>query len=126
MTSVLVSRQDSHVIVLENGEIVAEGKATITDPGKPFPSEVFVLNGAAADGDGLSWEAIGYGEGDEAPAAGAAVGHMDRIKGPDNVAAAIAERLAPGMILIVTDGPLAAETRSDDDFVVMTAEDAEK
>ena len=125
VTSVLVSRQDSHVIVLENGAIVAEGKATITDPETPFPSEVFVLNGAAADGDGLSWEAIGYGDGDEAPTLpGTAV--MDRIHGPDNVAAAIAARLAPGMILIVTDGPLAADTRSADDFVVMTAEDAEK
>ncbi len=124
VTSVLVSRQDSHVIVLENGEIVAEGKATITDPDKPFPSEVFVLNGAAADGDGLSWEAIGYGEGEEAPAL-ADVAVMDRIHGPDNVAAAIRERLAPGMILLVTDDPLAPETRTDGDFVVMTAEDAE-
>lgn len=127
VTSVLVSRSDGHVIVLENGNIVAEGNATITDPSAPFQSEVFVLNGAATDGDGLSWEAIGYDGSDEGPAAGASVGDvMDRIKGPENVANAIAERLAPGMILIVTDGALAADTRTDGDFVVMTAEDAEK
>ena len=126
VTSVLVSRQDGQVIVLENGAIVAEGQATITDPGMAFQSEVFVLNGAAADG-GLSWEAIGYDASDTAPAGGAAVSDvMDRIKGPENVAAAIAERLAPGMILIVTDGPIAADTRSADDFVVMTAEGEEK
>ena len=127
VTSVLVSRKDNHAIVLENGVIVAEGPVTIADPGTPFPTEVFVLNGASADGDGLSWEAIGYGESEEGPAGGAPVGDvMDRIKGPENVANAIAERLAPGMILIVTDDGLSAETRTDGDFVVMTAEDAEK
>lgn len=126
VTSVLVSRSDGHVIVLENGAIVAEGSATITDPGTPFPTEVFVLNGAETGGDGLSWEAIGYGDG-EGPAGGALVGGvMDRIKGPENVANAIAERLAPGMILIVTEDRLSPETRTDGDFVVMTAEDAEK
>lgn len=127
VTSVLVSRSDGHVIVLENGAIVAEGEATISDPGTPFPTEVFVLNGAATDGDGLSWEAIGYGGSDEGPAAGASVGDvMDRIRGPENVASAIAERLAPGMILVVTEDRLTPETRTDGDFVVMTAEDAER
>jgi len=127
VTSVLVSRKDNHAIVLENGVIVAEGAVTIADPGTPFPTEVFVLNGASADGEGLSWEAIGYDGAEEGSAGGAPVGDvMDRIKGPENVAAAIAERLAPGMILIVTDDGLSAETRTDGDFVVMTAEDAEK
>lgn len=126
VTSVLVSRKDGHVIVMENGTIVAEGAATIADAGQPFESEVYVLNGIATNGDDLSWEAIGYGA-DEA-GEGATVGGdvMDRIQGPENVAAAIAERLAPGMILLVTDDSIGAETRSDGDFVVMTAEDAEK
>jgi hypothetical protein len=125
VTSVLVSRKDGHVIVMENGEIVAEGTATITDPGQPFPSEVFVLHGLAEDGDALSWEAIGYGA-DEAGAGTTVAGNvLDRIRGPENVANAIAERLAPGMILLVTDDSIGAETRSDGDFVVMTAEDAE-
>ncbi len=126
VTSVLVSRKDGHVIVMENGEIVAEGTATITDPGQPFPSEVFVLNGVAANGEAaLSWEAIGYGA-DEAGAGTTVAGDvLDRIQGPGNVADAIAERLAPGMILLVTEDSLGAETRSDGDFVVMTAEDAE-
>jgi len=127
VTSVLVSRKDNHAIVLENGVIVAEGPVTIAESGMPFQSEVFVLNGAAADGEGLAWEAIGYDGSDEGPAAGASVGDvMDRITGPDNVASAIAERLAPGMILIVTDDGLSPDTRTDGDFVVMTAEDAEK
>ena len=126
VTSVLVSRKDGHVIVMENGAIIAEGAATITNPDHPFESEVFVLNGVAAGGDDLSWEAIGYGADESGE--GAAVGGdvLDRITGPENVANAIAERLAPGMILLVTDDSIGAETRSDGDFVVMTAEDAEK
>jgi hypothetical protein len=126
VTSVLVSRQDGQVIVLENGVIVAEGRAAIDNAEKPFPSEVFVLNGVSADGGELSWEAIGYdGEGDGTPAVPDSTA-MDRVHGPENVAAAIRERLAPGMILLITDQPLAADTRSGTDFVVMTAEDAER
>ena len=123
VTSVLVSRKDGHVIVMENGAIVAEGTATITGGDQPFASEVFVLNGIGPDGSDLSWEAIGYGA-DEAGAGTTVAGDvMDRIAGPENVANAIAERLAPGMILLVTDESIGAETRSDGDFVVMTAED---
>ena len=125
VTSVLVSRKDGHVIVMENGAIVTEGAATITDADQPFESEVFVLNGVAANGDELSWEAIGYGA-DEAGAGATVSGDvMDRIKGPESVVTAIAERLAPGMILLITDDSIGVETRTDGDFVVMTAEDAE-
>jgi hypothetical protein len=125
VTSVLVSRKDGHVIVMENGAIVTEGAATIEDADQPFESEVFVLNGIAGNGTDLSWEAIGYGA-DEAGAGATVSGNvMDRIKGPESVVTAIAERLAPGMILLVTDDSIGIETRTDGDFVVMTAEDAE-
>jgi hypothetical protein len=126
VTSVLVSRRDGHIIVLENGAIVAEGEATISTPERPFASEVFVLNGAAEGGQGLAWEAIGYDAAANGPAPGQIEDVIDRIHGPDDVAAAIAERIAPGMILIVTDDLLSPDTRSAGDFVVMTAEEAEK
>ena len=123
VTSVLVSRKDGHVIVLENGAIVTEGAATIASPDQPFESEVFVLNGVAENGDDLSWEAIGYGA-DEAGGGTTVSGDvLDRIKGPESVATAIAERLAPGMILLITDDSIGVETRTDGDFVVMTADD---
>ncbi len=125
VTSVLVSRKDGHVIVMENGAVVTEGAATITGADQPFESEVFVLNGIAASGDDLTWEAIGYGT-DEAGAGATVSGNvLDRIQGPESVVTAIAERLAPGMILLITDDSIGVETRTDGDFVVMTAEDAE-
>jgi hypothetical protein len=44
-TSILVSSADKSIYVLQNGEIVAEGKATIANPSKPLGSNVFVLQG---------------------------------------------------------------------------------
>ncbi|MCC0007045.1 MAG: hypothetical protein H6876_02855 [Hyphomicrobiaceae bacterium] len=42
-TSLIVSRGDMTATILENGEIVAQGKAVIKDPDKPLGSHVFVL-----------------------------------------------------------------------------------
>jgi len=126
VTSVLVSRQDAKVMVLQNGEIVAEGTAKIDRPDEPFPSNVFVLSGAGTDAEGLRWEAIGYQQGEEAQVNVADAATMDRIHGPANVADAIRQRMAPGMLLVITDEPLSADTRSGTDFVVMTAEGEEK
>jgi L,D-transpeptidase catalytic domain len=126
VTSVLVSRQDAKVMVLQNGEIVAEGTAVIDRPDQPFPSNVFVLSGAGTDAEGLRWEAIGYRESDDAQVSVPDAATMDRIHAPPEVAAAIRQRLAPGMLLVITDGALSADTRSGTDFVVMTADDGQK
>ncbi|MCB1489547.1 MAG: L,D-transpeptidase family protein, partial [Bauldia sp.] len=124
VTSVLVSRQESRAIVLQNGEIVAEGPVTIDRPDEAFPSNVFVLSGVGTDEEGLSWEAIGYEPGADVSAV-ADEETMNRIKASKAVTDAIAARIAPGMLFIVTDGPLSADSRSGDDFVVMTAEGEE-
>ncbi len=126
VTSVLVSRQESRAIVLQNGEIVAEGPVVIDRPDEPFPSNVFVLSGVGTDAEGLRWEAIGYQEGKDEQVSVPDALTMNRIKAPPNVTAAIADRIAPGMLFIITDEPLSADTRSGDDFVVMTAEGEEK
>ena len=125
VTSVLVSRQESRAIVLQNGEIVAEGAVEIARPDEAFPSNVFVLSGVGTDEQGLSWEAIGYEPGaDVSPAADAET--MNRITAGKAVTDAIAARIAPGMLFIVTDEALSADSRSGDDFVVMTAEGEEQ
>ncbi|MEP0324869.1 L,D-transpeptidase [Bauldia litoralis] len=126
VTSVLVSRQDSRAIVLQNGDIVAEGPVEIAEPDRPFPSNVFVLSGAGSDEEGLRWEAIGYSEGSDAQVSVPDSLTLDRIKAPADLAAAIAKRVAPGMLFVVTDDPLATDTRSASDFVVMTAEGEEE
>jgi hypothetical protein len=50
VTAILVSGADQSIYVLQNGDIVAEGKATITDPSKPLGSNVFILEKATRTG----------------------------------------------------------------------------
>ena len=57
VTSILVSSADKSIYVIQNGDIVAEGKAEIDDPSKPLGSNVFVLQGG--DENGFTWEATG-------------------------------------------------------------------
>ena len=124
VTSVLVSRQDAKIIVLQNGVIVAEGPATIDDPDKPFPSSVFILAGPDSGAKGLRWEALGYEEEDsERDALVPDSSTIERIHGPANVTDAIKDRMNPGMVLVITDQSIGADTRSDTDFVVMTTEE---
>ena len=56
--SILVSSVDQKIDVLENGRIVAEGRAIIRDPGRPLGSHVYILS-RAADGH-TYWHGIGH------------------------------------------------------------------
>ena len=61
VTSILVSSADKSIYVLQNGEIVAQGTATIANPSKPLGSHVFVLQGG--DEKGFTWQASGFDTG---------------------------------------------------------------
>lgn len=54
VTSILVSRADKRIYVLQNGNIVAQGDANIKDPGKAIGSNVFVWQGG--DPNGSTWD----------------------------------------------------------------------
>ena len=56
--SILVSRADMKIYVLQNADIVAEGAATIKDPAEPIGSNVFVWQGG--DAKGSTWEGMGF------------------------------------------------------------------
>ncbi len=119
VTSILVSGADQSIYVIQNGDIVAQGKATIADPGKPLGSNVFILKGG--DEDGFTWQASGFSTGKkDAKKPSTAV--VERITPPQDVQAAIDERMKPGMVFVTTDLPASADTRSGKDFVVMDAE----
>jgi len=124
-TSVLVSTKDRTIIVMQNGDVVAEGSVAISDPDKPFQSNVFVLSGTDNAARGLRWEAIGYSDGDGALLPDAST--IERVHAGPSVVAAIRERMVPGMVLVITGDSVTKETQSGKDFVVMTtaAEDDE-
>jgi hypothetical protein len=116
VTSILVSRADNRIYVLQNGAIVAEGDANIEDPSKPLGSNVFVWQGG--DPKGSSWEGMGFhadGEGATAPSTAV----LERIKGSTDVMAAISTSIKPGTVLVTTDAPATPDSRSAKDFVVM-------
>lgn len=121
-TSVIVSRGDMTITVLENGKPVANGRATIANPDQPLGRHVFMLTGADDAKKGLAWHAVGHHE-----LTGAAVGQPEesvlfRIKAEKPIVEAIQERMHPGMVLITTELPAHPDTRTGDDFVLMNSE----
>ncbi len=117
VTSILVSSADKSIYVMQNGEIVAEGKATIANPSKPLGSHVFVLQ--KGDENGFTWQASGFSTGRGAVKPNTSV--VERITPPQNVLDAIHERMKPGMVFVTTDRPATADTRTGQNFVVMDA-----
>lgn len=116
VTSILVSRADNKIYVLQNGAIVAEGAANIEDPAKPLGSNVFVWQGG--DANGSSWDAMGFhADGEGATTPNTAV--LERIKGSAEVMAAIGTHMKPGTVLVTTDAAATPDSRSATDFVVM-------
>jgi hypothetical protein len=119
VTSILVSSADKSIYVIQNGDIVAEGKAEIKDPGKKLGSNVFILE--KGNEDGFTWQATGYSTGKKG-ASKPSSSIVERIKPPAGVQAAIDERMKPGMVFVTTDQPATPETRSGKDFTVMDSE----
>jgi L,D-transpeptidase catalytic domain len=117
VTSILVSSADKSIYVLQNGEIVAQGTATIANPSKPLGSHVFVLQGG--DEKGFTWQASGFDTGRRAAKPNTSV--VERVTPPQNVLDAINARMKPGMVFVTTDLPATADTRTGTDFVVMDA-----
>ena len=111
-----MSSADQKIDVLENGHIIAQGRAEIRDPGRPLGSHVFILS-RAADGH-TYWHGIGHHH--DAKSEASSLATLQRIGGDKQVIAAITERLHPGATLTTVDLPITMESRSGRDFVVMT------
>jgi hypothetical protein len=119
VTTVIVSRAQRKVLVLENGRIVAEGEAAIREPDQPLGSHLYVLQGADNAVRGLAWHAIAFNGQLDTAAELIAAGELQRVKAAPDVNAAIQSRMHPGMLLLLTDLPAEPDTRTNQDFVVM-------
>ncbi len=121
-TAILVSSADQKIIVLDNGEIVAEGTATIADPGDPLGHHVFILSDVNDTDGQLHWHTIGFSHavgGDVDPADLATI---ERIRGDHTVIEAIRTRMHAGTVMVTVDAPLHEDTRTAQDFVVMASD----
>ena len=116
--SILVSRADMKIYVLQNADIVAEGAATIKDPAEPIGSNVFVWQGG--DAKGSTWEGMGFHADPTVPTA-PNTNVLQRIDGAPQVMDVIRDRIKPGTVLVTTDSPAQPDTRSGGNFTVMDA-----
>lgn len=121
-TSVLISRADRSIHILENGQTVAVGTATIEQPDVPFGERVFVLSGQDGDAKGLRWQTISYGRNAGSPDGTEPLDALRRVRGDRQIIAAISDRLKPGLLLVMTDLPSSPDTTTGQDFVVLNEE----
>ena len=121
-TAILVSSADKKIMILDNGEIVAEGSATIADPSEPLGHHVFILSNVNDTDRQLHWHTLGYGDTVGGDVDAADLGTIQRIRGDHAVIEAIRTRMHPGTVMITVDQPLSEDTRTADDFIIMTTE----
>ncbi len=119
--SILVSRADRKIITMKGGVVLAEGKATIVDPERPLGTHVFILSHDGHAKSGLRWHAISHGY--EAPLVTKADAEViSRVRADKDIVALIQENWHPGTTFVTVDVPAHPETRSNEDFVVVTTD----
>jgi hypothetical protein len=116
--AVVVSGADKTATLLQDGEIVVRGNVTIRDPDLPLGSNVFVLTGTTAAG--MTWQGISHGSSADQIVAAADLPVLQRITVEQSVIDAMRQRMHAGMLFVTTDLPAHADTRSGQDFVIMT------
>ena len=116
--SMIVSRADRKIAVLENGDLVGEFPVTIQDPQTPLGSHVYILS-RAADGHTF-WHGIGHANTFAASAPD--IYALQRVQAGDDARNVIAARLHEGATMVMTDLALHPDSRSGKDFVVMDAQ----
>ena len=114
VTSVVVSSRDRSVTVLEDGRVVAKGKASISGGGKPIGENVYTLTGAHKADDSLTWSSVGYGKTDRQDTSK----DLRRITADPHVREQIRKRMQNGMTVVTTDQSNSASHRASD-FTIM-------
>ncbi|TCL69514.1 L,D-transpeptidase [Rhizobium sp. BK251] len=118
IVSVIASSADRKILMLQEGDIIAEGSLTVQGSG-PLGSHVFVLRGAHEGQQGMAWFAISYNS-----AASATIDPdekaLNRLTADPDFLAKLQANMHPGMMLVLTDLPLDPDTRTGKDFVIMS------
>lgn len=118
VVSVILSTFDGQALLVENSEVRAEGRITVRGAGK-LGSHVFLLDSIDDAAQGMRWIAFAN-PGDDEDVVSAAANLISRISADPPFVAAMQRVLHPGAVLIVTDAPLAADSRTGKDFVIMS------
>jgi len=100
--SVIASSADRKILLIENGDIVAEKRAD--GYGGALGNHVFVLIGPHPGSQGLSWSAIGHG--DQAGTTETPASLLQRLRSDDGFVASLREKMHPGLAVVLTNAPL--------------------
>lgn len=99
ITSVVVSSKDKSVTVLEDGNVVASGTASIAGSDGTVGENVYTLTGAHRADDSLTWSGVGYGKTDREDMGK----ELRRITADAHVRNEIRKRMQNGMTVVTTD-----------------------
>lgn len=118
ITTVIVSSADLEIELMENGKIVKKDKLTIKGP--PVLGEhVFHLQGTHEGQSGLAWHGISH-HADPAFPEDPEENLINRISAGPAFMTEMKNHMHPGMVMVVTDLPTNPQTRSGEDFVIIT------
>jgi hypothetical protein len=92
----------------------------IKDPDRPLGSHVFVLMDAHDGHKGMVWPWLGHHSDQGVDVLDAETALIRRISADKAMIAAMTARMHRGMVLVTTDLPTHPDTRTNNDFVVMT------
>jgi hypothetical protein len=118
--SILISGANRELFALQDGIEVVTSPVTITDPGAPLGTHVFML--ADQSGGQERWHAVSLAKlpATDGPAGDAAIAALERVRIPPAASKTLQPLLHPGATLMLTDLPATADTRSGKDFVILT------
>ncbi|MBC2775196.1 L,D-transpeptidase [Rhizobium sp. AQ_MP] len=118
VVSVIMSTYDGRALLVENSEIRAEGQITVSGKDR-LGSHVFLLQALDQAVEGMRWIAFSNSV-DDPRVVGEAKDVLSRISADPSFVANMQKVLHPGAVLILTDTPLAPDSRSGRDFVIMS------
>lgn len=116
VVSVIASSGDRSIEMVQDGNVVATGALTVKGA-QPLGSHVFVLHGPDADSQGMKWVAITHNMAEGAQPEGDS---LTRLTADTAFIEQMKQKMHPGMVMILTDAPLAPERKSGKDFVIMS------
>jgi hypothetical protein len=122
VSALIVSSVDKKIIVLDDGVIVGEGEAIIANPERPLGNHVFILSHVDSENQELHWRTIGYYNDNTRSLELSELATMQRLRGDPAIIEQVAARMYSGTVMVTVDAPLTPDTRSTDDFVVVTNE----
>jgi hypothetical protein len=118
VTSVLVTGADRKILLMEDGREVRESAIELLDD-RPLGEHVLVVQGSREGG--LHWTGITHHP-DPAHPLWPEDQVLNRLRIPSDFARAMATRLHPGLVLVVSDLAATPDRQSGTDFVIMTGE----